>query len=176
MDTKKEAEQIVALFDGKPAQMVSFLSGQLSVLKHQAQMLMGLCGLTITVTGFSGHHMVRAGPFSAGAMVVGICLILTAIVLTIRTLTKLRWVSQDLGEDLVATAHAVIQRRDHEQRARTRRSGKSRPGDLKVADQEPVQRRRRVPRRWQLKDDSIEEKQDDQQRRDGAEDLDVDQS
>jgi len=115
MDVREEAERVVKLFGEQPASMVGFLSGQLGVLKTQAQTLTGLCGLTITVTGFSGHQMVRAGPLSAGAMVLGILLILVAIVITLRTLTRLRWVSQDLGDDLVKTAETVIERRNRQQ-------------------------------------------------------------
>lgn len=112
----REARRIVALFDQQPTGLVTFLSGQLSVVKSQAQLLMGLCGLTITVTGFSGHLMVRAGLVSTLSMVIGILLILGAIVLTLRTLGKLRWVTQDLSDDLVHTAHVIIRRRNHEQR------------------------------------------------------------
>lgn len=57
-----EAGHLVALFSTEPRSLVSLLSGQLSVLMSQAQMLMGLSGLVVTVTGFSGHDMVRAGP------------------------------------------------------------------------------------------------------------------
>lgn len=117
MDEREEAQRLVALFEGQPAQLVGFLSNQLAVIKGQAQMLMGLCGLTITVTGFSGHHMVRGGALSTLAMVLGIVLILVAVVLTLRTLAKLRWVSQDLSDDLVATATSVIVRRNREQRS-----------------------------------------------------------
>ncbi len=115
LDTE-EATRMVALFDDDPRGLVGLLSSQLSVVKSQAQILMGLCGLTITVTGFSGHHMVRAGPISSLSMVGGIVLILAAIVVTLRTLAKLRWVTQDLSDDLTATALTIIRRRNHEQR------------------------------------------------------------
>ncbi len=117
MTLREEAERLVALFDGHPPQLVAFLSGQLSVLKQQGQTLLGLCGLTITVTGFSGHNMVRGGVVSVTAMGVGIALILVAAVIALRVLTRLRWVSQDLADSLVDTAEAVIVRRNAQQRA-----------------------------------------------------------
>lgn len=112
---RDEARRLAAVFQGQPAQLIGFLSGQLSVVKAQAHMLVGLCGLTITVTGFSGAHMIRAGSLSAWTMVVGIGFILGAAVLCLQVLTRLRWVSQDLADDLVDTTEAVLRRRNEQQ-------------------------------------------------------------
>lgn len=115
VDPREEARRICALFGDKPADLVSFLSGQLSVLKSQAHMLVGLCGLAITVTGFSGAHMIRAGTVSALSMICGIGLIVVGLLVCLRTLARMRWVTQDLHEDLVETATTVITRRNAEQ-------------------------------------------------------------
>jgi hypothetical protein len=117
IDPAVEAQRLCRLFEGEPTQLVIFLSGQLSVLKSQAQMIMGLSGLIVTVTGFSGHHMVRGGTASTAAMITGIVFVLLGVMITLRTLGKLRWVTQDLSEDLSMTAQAVILRRDAEQSA-----------------------------------------------------------
>ena len=114
---EEEASRLVAAFQGRADLLVPFLSGQLGVLKSQAQMLMGLGGLVVTVTGFSGHNMVRGGLLSTSAMVLGIALVLVAVILTLRVSARLRWVSQDLADDLQQTALAVIQRRDGQARA-----------------------------------------------------------
>ena len=112
-----EGENLAALLNDNPAALISFLSGQLSVLKTQAQMIMGIAGLIITVTGFSGHHMVRGGTMSTVAMVTGIVLVMGGVLQTVRTLSKIRWVSQDLGGPLAAVAARIITRRNQEQRA-----------------------------------------------------------
>jgi hypothetical protein len=114
-----EARRLAQLFAGQPRDLVALLSGQLSVLKSQAQMLMGLAGLTITVTGFSGHNMVRGGWLPTGAMLGGIACILGAIIITLRAVSHLRWVTQDLDDDLTNTARVVIVRRDGQQHALT---------------------------------------------------------
>ena len=113
---RDEAKRLTAVFQGQPAQLVTFLSGQLAVVKAQAHMLVGLCGLTITVTGFSGAHMIRSGSLAAWTMVVGIAFILVAAVICLRVLTQLRWVSQDLADDLVDTTETVLVRRNTQQR------------------------------------------------------------
>jgi len=111
-DQEDEARRLVALFAGRPDALIGFLSTQLGVLKTQSQMLMGLSGLVVTVTGFSGHNMVRGGWASATAMMVGIALVLVGVATTLRVSARLRWVTNDLEDDLVATALTVIRRRD----------------------------------------------------------------
>lgn len=115
-EVREEARRVADAYTGSPGQLVSFLSSQLAVVKGQAHMLVELCGLTITVTGFSGAHMIRAGSFSAYAMVTGILFILMAAVQCLRILTQIRWVSQDLRDDPVETAYAVIARRNLHQK------------------------------------------------------------
>ena len=115
MDVREEARRLHALFAAQPAQLVQFLSGQIATVKTYAQILVGLCGLTVTVTGFSGAHMIRSGSISAGLMVAGIALVMIGLVVCIRTITALRWVSQELQDDLIETAVVVIERRNRQQ-------------------------------------------------------------
>lgn len=112
-----EATRLAALFAGRPDALIGFLSSQLSVLKTQSQMILGLSGLVVTVTGFSGHNMVRGGVWSTTAMIVGIAFVLIGVVTTLRVSARLRWVSHDLEDDLVATTLTVIRRRDAQSRA-----------------------------------------------------------
>jgi hypothetical protein len=116
MPVREEARRLHQLHADHPAQLIHHLTSQIATVKTYAQVLVGLCGLTVTVTGFSGAHMIRAGSLSAGLMVGGIALVLVGLALCIRTITLLRWVSQDLRDDLVETATAVIERRNRQQR------------------------------------------------------------
>jgi hypothetical protein len=119
---ENEAAQLCRVFSNRDADLLSLLSGQLSVLKSQGQTLLGLCGLCITVTGFSGHLMVRGGAMSTASMIAGIFMILVAAVLTIRVMANLRWVSQDLGDSMQDTARLTLTRRNLQQRALSRAS------------------------------------------------------
>jgi hypothetical protein len=114
---RDEARRLHQLFADQPAQLVQYLSHQIATVKTYAQILVGLCGLTVTVTGFSGAHMIRAGSLSAGLMVGGIALVVLGLMLCLRTITGLRWVSQELRDDLVETAVVVIHRRNRKQRS-----------------------------------------------------------
>lgn len=113
---REEARRLHQLFQGQPAQLVQYLSHQIATVKTYAQILVGLCGLTVTVTGFSGAHMVRAGSLSASLMVGGIALVLAGLMMCLQTITGLRWVSQELRDDLVETTVIVIHRRNRKQR------------------------------------------------------------
>ncbi len=116
MEVSDEARRLHALYTGRAPDLVAHLSSQLGTVKTYAQVLVGLCGLTVTVTGFSGAHMIRAGSVSASFMVGGIALVLVGLILCIRTITLLRWVSQDLHDDITETARIVIARRNGQQR------------------------------------------------------------
>lgn len=109
-DRTEEAAQLARIF--APGELLNYLSTQLGVLKNQAQNLLGLCGLAVTVTGFSGTHMIAAGRLSATSMVLGIALILAGALTALWALLKVAWVSQVLCEDLAESARRVLEHRD----------------------------------------------------------------
>lgn len=110
-----EAQHLCALFQDQPHHLIQILANQFSVLKGQAQILMGLCSLTITVTGFSGAHIIRAGTPAALSMVCGIGLILVAIFFCLSVLMRLQWVTQELRENYHQMVTTIIQRRNDQQ-------------------------------------------------------------
>lgn len=116
MEPREEAERIQRLFGAQTVAMVQYLASQIATVKTYAQVLIGLCGLAITVTGFSGAHMIKSGSTAAVLMCAGIGLVLIGLVLCIRTITQLRWVSQHLQDDLIQTATVVIGHRNRQQR------------------------------------------------------------
>jgi hypothetical protein len=117
MDARTEADRLARLFDGRPEALLTLLAHQLAVVKTEAQVLTGLCSLAVTVTGFSGAHMIRSGSAAAWCMVLGIAFVLAGATLCLRVLTWLRWVTQDLQDDLGETARVVLQRRNRQQRS-----------------------------------------------------------
>ena len=117
MDVNEEARHLQRLFADQPIQLVQYLGHQIATVKTYAQVLIGLCGLTVTVTGFSGAHMIRSGSAAAALMVAGIALVVVGLIICIRTITRLHWVSQDLRDDLRETVETVLRRRNRQQRA-----------------------------------------------------------
>jgi hypothetical protein len=117
VDVNEEARHLERLFAGQPIALVQYLGHQIATVKTYAQVLIGLCGLTVTVTGFSGAHMIRSGSTAAALMVAGIALVMIGLITCLRTITRLHWVSQDLRDDLSETLAIVLQRRNRQQRA-----------------------------------------------------------
>jgi len=107
-----EAGQIQKYYGEKREALVSLLAGQLGVLKQQAQVILTLCGLVITVTGFSGGNVIKAGSTSSGFLVAGIVCILSSLPIAVATLGQIRWVTQDLEDDTTQFIKTVIRRRD----------------------------------------------------------------
>ncbi|MFO0727727.1 MAG: hypothetical protein U1E65_28365 [Myxococcota bacterium] len=118
-DPSVEAKRLAELCADDPLELLRLLSSQLATVKTQAQVMISLTSVIITVTGFSGAHIVASGPGPAGLMLTGIGLILVAAVECLRTLTETRWVTQELGDSLVGTAETVILRRNRLQRRLT---------------------------------------------------------
>lgn len=112
MEPEIEARHLTEFYAERKTELLSFLSGQLAVLRSQGQAYLGIASVCISVTGFAGHNMVNAGPWSAGAMILGIFLILVAIVITLRALASVRWVSQHLGSASEVLAQRAIERRN----------------------------------------------------------------
>jgi len=108
------ARRLVATLGDEPHALVTFLVSQLTAVRQQAQTMLGLCGLIITVTGFSGPRMAESSRLSAWAMVSGIGLTLVGAVISLVVLIQIRWVSDQLDDDLVATATRIIHRRDRQ--------------------------------------------------------------
>ena len=109
---EETARQLVAVFADQPTKLLDFLVSQVSAVRQQAQSMLGLCGLIITVTGFSGPRMIEASALSAWAMVTGIALTLVGAIVSLRVMVQIRWVSDQLDDDLVATAVRILHRRD----------------------------------------------------------------
>ncbi|TNF30093.1 MAG: hypothetical protein EP329_14260 [Deltaproteobacteria bacterium] len=116
---EETARQLVTTFAGEPQGLLNFLVSQVSAVRQQAQTMLGLCGLIITVTGFSGPRMAESSSLSAWAMVSGIALTLVGAIISLAVLIQIRWVSDQLDGDLVATAARILRRRDSQHRRTT---------------------------------------------------------
>jgi len=71
-----------------------FSSAQLALLKTEAQVILGLCGLALTVTGFSGGNVIRSGSLASNFLVAGIVFIMIAATLAIFSLSNIKWITQ----------------------------------------------------------------------------------
>lgn len=85
---------------GSQTEVWKSLQAQFGVLNQRAQSVFGIGALAISVTGFSGHRVVAAGPWSGMPLILGLVCILIALGITLYGVVRLHWMSQMRGKDL----------------------------------------------------------------------------
>ena len=98
----EEARRILAIASG-PLEAFQIVERQLGVLVLRTQVLLSLCGIVITVTGFSGAAIARVGIVARASITLGICTVLLSAVLAILGVLRLRWLTQSLCDDPLET-------------------------------------------------------------------------
>ncbi|HSR36797.1 MAG TPA: hypothetical protein VLL73_06405 [Desulfurivibrionaceae bacterium] len=101
---------------GSDAEVWKVLQHQFSVLQQRMQTIFTLGALGITVTGFSGHRIVAAGPASGIPLVIGLLTILVALCLALSGSSKLRWLSTFHGPEVAANFMAILAARNEKSR------------------------------------------------------------
>lgn len=76
------------------------LERQFVVLHNRSQILIGLCGIVITTTGFSGRLIAGTSRFAQVLVIAGVATILLAAALVVWGVQHIRWLTQQPGDDL----------------------------------------------------------------------------
>lgn len=123
---EKEAEQILCIYggckDGKYVDanlkdLTSLLERQFAVLTGRAQMLLGLSGIVITTTGFSGRAIASTGLWAQWFVVSGIFFVLAGAVAIVWGILQLNWVTQLVGSDIRKAVIDMLTYRNRKTRA-----------------------------------------------------------
>ena len=80
-------------------EMMAMLERQFAVLHNRAQVLLGLCGIIISTTGFSGRLVAGTNPAAQWLIIVGVALVLLAAAVVCWGVLHLRWLTMQLGRD-----------------------------------------------------------------------------
>jgi len=113
---KDEARRLIDRLGGEWKTVMELLERQFTVLHHRAQVMLGLCGIVITVTGFSGRLVAQTGAAARWLILVGIALVLAAAGTVVLGVLPLRWITQHPGDDLTQWTETVIAYRDRKTR------------------------------------------------------------
>jgi hypothetical protein len=113
---RHEAERILRLTSNDLLKAVQIVQGQLHVLVLRTQVLLSLCGIVITVTGFSGRAIAATSTSARVCIACGIFVVLVAAATAIWGVLRLRWITQELRDDTLQTITAMIQIRDRKAR------------------------------------------------------------
>lgn len=111
-----EIRRIIAFANGDKARAFDMVEKQLSVLALRTQVLLSLCGIVVTVTGFSGRTIAQTSEWARGLIAVGIVVVLVSAAIAIGGVLRLRWLTQELGDDLQATLVRMLSLRDSKAR------------------------------------------------------------
>lgn len=99
LDRQQEADRILTHYgaDALPEIMV-MLERQFGVLHNRAQVLLALCGIIISTTGFSGRNIAGTGPWAQALVLAGVGLILISAAIVCWGVLHLRWLTMQTGQ------------------------------------------------------------------------------
>lgn len=103
-----EATKILRLTNNDMLKALQLVQGQLGVLVLRTQVLLSLCGIVITVTGFSGRAIAATSTAARLCIAGGIFVVLCAAATAILGVLRLRWITQELREDALETITAML--------------------------------------------------------------------
>lgn len=99
---------------GSDAEVWKSLQGQFAVLHQRTQSVFGIGALAVSVTGFSGHRIVAAGPWSGYPLIIGLAFVLLSLTVALYGVVRLQWISEMQGatvEEGLAQVIAVRNRK-----------------------------------------------------------------
>src|SRR5688572_22045038 len=98
----REAEADRILADYGPTafgNIMVMLERQFAVLHNRAQVLLTLCGIIVSTTGFSGRNIAGTGPWAKWLIVGGVSGVLVAAGLVCWGVLHLRWLTMQPRQD-----------------------------------------------------------------------------
>ena len=108
----QEADRILHEYDGKLADIMAMLERQFAVLHNRAQVLLTLCGIVISTTGFSGRLVAGTNQTAQACIIAGVGLILLSAIVCSWGVLHLRWLSMQKGTDTRAWLESSLRYRN----------------------------------------------------------------
>ena len=113
-----EADRILHYYgpDGLP-EIMAMLERQFMVLHTRAQVLLGLCGIVVTTTGFSGRLVAGTNAAAQWLIIVGVALCLLAAGVVVWGVLHLYWLTMQPGDTTRTWLTTSLAYRDKKTRA-----------------------------------------------------------
>jgi hypothetical protein len=110
----KEHERLMREYATMPFEtLMATLERQFSVLHNRSQILLTLCGIIITTTGFSGRFIAATGLLAQISVVLSIVFVLLAAGVVVWRVLHLHWLTGQLGDDRSAWLMRSLEYRDY---------------------------------------------------------------
>jgi hypothetical protein len=108
----EEAKEIIAFFDGNKVNIMHTLESQFSTIYQRSQVLISLCGIIVSVTGFSGKTIVLTSLLSRILLITGLTFVLLSGILSIWGVIRFKWITQWYEENLYNVVKNILIRRN----------------------------------------------------------------
>ncbi|MBC8108030.1 MAG: hypothetical protein H7Z14_15690 [Anaerolineae bacterium] len=95
----QEADRILTVYGNDLPGIMTMLERQFVVLHNRAQVLLTLCGIVISTTGFSGRIIAGTNPLAQFLIIGGVGLVLLSAVIVAWGVLHLYWLTMQTGQD-----------------------------------------------------------------------------
>lgn len=116
LNTDQEAQRLLSIYGGDTVRLMELLERQFQILHQRGQMLLGLAGVIITVTGFSGRLIAGTSRAAQWLIVSGVSTTLASAMVVVAGVLYLRWLTQQPGETTGEWLLNALRYRDHKTR------------------------------------------------------------
>ena len=114
-----EVRRILTIYGNDPAgarPIVDLMERQFTVLTSRTQVLLALCGIVISTTGFSGRLIASTSTLAQVLVIAGVALVLASAVVVCLGVLHLRWLTQHEGELIEPWLRKALAYRDSKTR------------------------------------------------------------
>ena len=109
----EETRRILREFGDKDfAAIMAMLERQFAVLHNRAQVLLGLCGIIVSTTGFSGRLVAGTNRAAQVLVIAGVAFVLLAAAVVCWGVLHLRWLTAQGGDDVPQWLETTLAYRD----------------------------------------------------------------
>lgn len=112
LPAKEEAHRIYELSAQDYLRSIQLIENQLNVVQTRAQVMVGIAGMVITVTGFSGKEIVATSSLARYLIVFGLGTVLAATLWVFLRVMIIHWATSCIEEDPLMTLEKLIQYRN----------------------------------------------------------------
>jgi len=109
---EQESERILREYESRFEPMMAMLERQFSVLHNRAQLLLTLCGIVISTTGFSGRIIAGTNVVAQVLIVAGVGIVLLSAAVVVWGVLHLRWLTVQPGETVAIWLDTCLRYRD----------------------------------------------------------------
>jgi hypothetical protein len=112
LNRQEESQRILREYERRFEPIMTMLERQFTVLHNRAQVLLTLCGIVISTTGFSGRIIAGTNRSAQLFIIAGVALVLLAAAVVVWGVLHLRWLTLQPGNSIEEWLQTSLEYRD----------------------------------------------------------------